>query len=177
MANSKADLRQRLKKERLELSASQVKSLSQNMTSQLLDIVDWTKISSLHIYLPIKQQREADTNLLLGVIRRRYPQVKTAAWKQQSAIYKSFWFDDAGFQKTVPENYQFDLIIVPLLGFDKDGHRIGYGGGFYDEYLKTQKRALTIGLCYEFGRQTTSFGEAHDIPLKMIITENLTYRF
>lgn len=177
MANSKVDLRQKLKRERQKLSIAQVKSFSQDMTSQLLDIVDWSKISSLHIYLPIKRQCEADTGLLLAAIRNLYPQVKTASWKKQGAAYKNFWFDETGFKKVVPENYQFDLIVVPLLGFDGAGYRIGYGGGFYDEYLRAQERALTIGLCYESGRLRGQFSEVHDVPLKMVITEKITYRF
>ena len=65
-----------------------------------------------------------------------------------------------------------------MLGFDKTGHRLGYGGGFYDKFLASQKKALIIGLCYEFGHIKTDIPhEPHDIPLQQIVTEKKVYKF
>ncbi len=60
----------------------------------------------------------------------------------------------------------------PVLGFDNQGYRIGYGKGWYDKFLATQPRAVTIGLAYEISRVKEGLPkEPHDIPLKYIITE------
>lgn len=64
----------------------------------------------------------------------------------------------------------FDVVIVPVLAFDNDNHRLGQGGGWYDRFLATQPQAQTIGLAHaEF--KTTFPHETHDIPLDFIVTE------
>ncbi|MBU1992529.1 MAG: 5-formyltetrahydrofolate cyclo-ligase [Patescibacteria group bacterium] len=63
-----------------------------------------------------------------------------------------------------------DLIFVPGIGFDLTGHRIGFGLGYYDRFLK-KTNCLKIGLAYEFQIIDNVPGEPHDVPVDMIITE------
>ncbi|MFN4245503.1 MAG: 5-formyltetrahydrofolate cyclo-ligase [Brevinematia bacterium] len=76
-------------------------------------------------------------------------------------------------------NNYIDLILVPLVGFDKEGYRIGYGGGFYDTFLsKNSKRiGLKIGLAYECQKIKYIPKEKHDQKLDIIITEKNIYLF
>lgn len=64
-----------------------------------------------------------------------------------------------------------DILIVPCLGFNSEKYRLGYGGGFYDRWLKAHQPApLSIGLA--FAEQQTDFAiEAHDYRLDQIVTE------
>ncbi|HEY3599475.1 MAG TPA: 5-formyltetrahydrofolate cyclo-ligase [Paraburkholderia sp.] len=68
-----------------------------------------------------------------------------------------------------------DLIFVPCVGFDEDGYRLGYGGGYYDRTLaawrSAQTQPATVGIAYEACRTGALQREAHDIPLDMIITD------
>lgn len=65
-----------------------------------------------------------------------------------------------------------DLILVPLLGFDGAGYRLGYGGGYFDRTLAAYPvRPKTIGVGFEIGRLRTIHPQPHDIPLDMIVTE------
>ena len=76
-----------------------------------------------------------------------------------------------------------DLILLPLVGFDERGNRIGMGGGFYDRTLAflghrhPWRRPLLIGLAYEFQRLPTIATRAWDIPLDGVITEAGLQRF
>ena len=63
-----------------------------------------------------------------------------------------------------------DLIICPGLAFDSQGARIGYGGGYYDRFLKLHPEAQTLALCYPFMLQSNIPTEAHDIPIQFIIS-------
>ena len=66
-----------------------------------------------------------------------------------------------------------DVLLVPLVAFDKNFNRIGYGGGFYDRYIKKirkRKKVLTIGFAYSFQRVKKIPINNYDIKLDFIIT-------
>jgi 5-formyltetrahydrofolate cyclo-ligase len=65
-----------------------------------------------------------------------------------------------------------DVLLVPLLGFDASGYRLGYGGGYFDCTLAAYPvRPKTIGVGFEIGRLPTIHPQPHDIPLDTIVTE------
>lgn len=68
-----------------------------------------------------------------------------------------------------------DLILVPGVVFGKDGHRIGYGKGFYDRLLK-KTRGLKIGIAYHFQIVKNISGELHDVPMDIIVTEKKAFK-
>jgi 5-formyltetrahydrofolate cyclo-ligase len=63
-----------------------------------------------------------------------------------------------------------DVILVPGLAFDRRGHRLGYGRGYYDRALAACPRALRIGLCHSFQLVEVLPEEAHDQPVDYIVT-------
>jgi 5,10-methenyltetrahydrofolate synthetase len=64
------------------------------------------------------------------------------------------------------------LLCVPLLGFDGQCHRLGYGGGFFDRTLAEPGfEPITVGIACESGRLTTIYPQKHDIPMQFIVTE------
>ena len=66
-----------------------------------------------------------------------------------------------------------DILLVPLVAFDKNLNRIGYGGGFYDRYLekiKKNKKIITIGLAYFFQKVKKIPINKHDFKLDYIVT-------
>ena len=72
-----------------------------------------------------------------------------------------------------------DILIVPLVAFDKDLYRIGYGGGYYDRYiakLKKKKYFITIGFAYSFQIINKVPINKFDKNLDFIITENKVYK-
>nr|WP_255552325.1 5-formyltetrahydrofolate cyclo-ligase [Maritimibacter dapengensis] len=73
-----------------------------------------------------------------------------------------------------------EVLIVPLLAFDSEGNRLGYGGGFYDrtlEALRAQRPTLAVGYAYDAQRVDSLPLEATDQPLDAIVTETRTYTF
>ena len=70
------------------------------------------------------------------------------------------------------------LVLVPLVGFDLKGRRLGYGGGFYDrtlEALKAQGPMTVVGLAYEAQRLNKAPAESHDVRLDWVVTESSAY--
>ena len=85
-----------------------------------------------------------------------------------------------GIKEAVNENYidpkMLNTMFIPFVGVDKNGYRLGYGGGFFDrtlEKLKSQKdRPLFVGLGYDFQILDKCFGRSHDIKYDVVITES-----
>ena len=71
--------------------------------------------------------------------------------------------------KTAYKN--IDLVLVPGIAFEKEGHRIGYGFGYYDKFLKKVPKAIKIGLAFDFQVVDKIPREMHDVPVDMIVTE------
>ncbi len=70
-----------------------------------------------------------------------------------------------------------DAVIVPLVGFDESGFRLGYGGGYFDRTLAAaMPRPYAIGLGYADSKLQTIHPQPHDIPMNLIVTEESTYR-
>ena len=61
------------------------------------------------------------------------------------------------------------LVLMPGLAFDPQGHRIGYGGGFYDKFLSREPNHPTLALCYEFQMVEHLETEEFDIPVDTVI--------
>jgi len=92
-------------------------------------------------------------------------------WEQGAPLY------EAGFGTLAPSELapavEPDVIIVPLLGFDKHGTRLGYGGGYYDRTLdRMTKKPRLIGVAFAVQEIEHIPREPHDVPLDMIVTEN-----
>src|SRR3989344_4436157 len=64
-----------------------------------------------------------------------------------------------------------DLVLVPGIAFDKEGHRICYVFGYYDKFLKKVPKAVKIGLCFDFQVVDKVPREEHDVPVDLIVTE------
>jgi 5,10-methenyltetrahydrofolate synthetase len=72
---------------------------------------------------------------------------------------------------------QPDHVLLPMLGWDGDGYRLGYGGGFFDLTLAAlAKRPRVIGVAYEQAYLRTIHPQPHDIPVDFVVTERGVYR-
>lgn len=73
---------------------------------------------------------------------------------------------------------QLDIVFVPLLAFDFKGNRVGYGGGYYDRFLKKcRKDVIKIGLSFFEAIEEIKDANVNDIPLTYCVTPNRVYEF
>lgn len=182
----KDKLRQRLREERQQLANEVVRQKSTRIVNSCIELIAWDTIRSLHTYLPNEHLREVSTWKLLSYSWIKFRHVKIAVPRIKSlgkfdsvlmepgtAWQLNEWYLPEPIDgKILKTAHHFDVIIVPVLGFDNAGFRLGYGGGFYDRFLAAQPDAITIGLAYEQGRVDKLPHEDHDMSLKYIITEN-----
>jgi 5-formyltetrahydrofolate cyclo-ligase len=138
--------------------------------------------------MPIARNNEINTANLLQYVWQQWPDVQTAVPVMRRGRLHSALVDSTTEWREGPlhvpepvaskehaDHHKFDLIVVPMLGYNKRGYRIGYGGGHYDRFLASQSQALTVGLCY--GENLVTFEpEVHDVPLDIIVTDQKIHR-
>lgn len=97
-------------------------------------------------------------------------------WQPGAALYPS------GFGTLAPDELaptvEPDMILMPLLGFDKHGTRLGYGGGYYDRTLtRLTKKPKLVGFAFALQEFDHIPRDSHDVPLDAVVTENGVTRF
>jgi 5-formyltetrahydrofolate cyclo-ligase len=152
---------------------------------------DWNEVTRLHVYLPLARRREIGTWALVRWLWAAHPGVKvyvprlTAAGMDHIEITHDTRFKPNHYH--VPEpmagpqlelGEKLDMVITPLLAFDRVGHRVGYGGGHYDRFLASHLESERVGLAYSGCLMDEGLAaEPHDIPMQVIVTENEIMRF
>ena len=137
-------------------------------------------------YLPIKTEinplsamEEASAHSVVGVpvIQGNSKPLKFSRWEPGCHLKKG------PFDVQIPVNsYYFvpEVLIIPMVGFDRNGGRLGYGGGFYDrtlEHLRSKHATLAIGFAYSEQEFESLPLEATDQKLDIIITEKEIIEF
>ena len=79
------------------------------------------------------------------------------------------------------DSTSFDLMFIPFVGVDKNGFRLGYGGGYFDRSIAdisfADKKPIIIGLGYDFQVLEKSFAESHDLKYDIVITETRIHSY
>ena len=186
---NKAALRKKYKALRLELSEEEIETLSLEIANQLLQLPIWQK-EFYHLFLSIAEQKEIDTENILHILQGKDKNVVLARTNIKEHTLEHFLLTDTSVIRKnrwkIPEpqggipipSTQIDVVFVPLLAFDEQGHRIGYGKGFYDAFLsQCTPDVIKIGL--SFFEAEPAFIEvfSSDIPLDYCVTPNKIYSF
>lgn len=113
---------------------------------------------------------DAGQTVVLPVVQGDQAPLDMRVWQADTPLY------EAGFGTLAPPDLAPraapDLVLVPLLGFDGKGTRLGYGGGYYDRTIAAlEKKPLLVGLAYAAQEFDEIPREAHDVPLDAIVTE------
>jgi 5-formyltetrahydrofolate cyclo-ligase len=173
MRYTKPQLRKSLQRTRLRLSPEQRAAKSTAIAERLLQEVYWPKNPLVHCFEPIMRLGEVDLVDFVTALQADTEDIKIYTSRKIDGEWRVVLAETDTVVEEVPK---FDVVIVPMLGFDPATlQRVGYGGGYYDRFLANQPQAKKIGVCYEAGRTDGLPDEPHDIPLGMIITENRTY--
>jgi len=187
---TKAELRKLYLQERLALTEADCLSYSRQICEQFFFSFDISFFKIIHLYLPIEKNKEPDTWLILDRIRREFPNTRISVPRVKNNQLENFFFEGLhqleknswGIQEPkqgVPTlTEKIDLVIVPLLAFDQAGHRVGYGKGFYDRFLKEcRPDCKKVGLSFFEPVEKITDSEEHDVALTHCITPTQIYQF
>lgn len=157
----KAELRTQIKALRSLLSPEEKRVKNDAVALRAKKELPWQDIRLMHVFDSIDERGEVDTSWVEPYVRSTWPHITIVVG------------DSTGHAPMPTE--KFDAILVPLLAFDDDLNRVGYGGGWYDRFLVTQPQAAFIGLAYETQHVSHITPEAHDIRLSRVITDQRVY--
>ncbi len=189
---TKTELRKLYLQKRKTLSEAEYFALNHRLTEIFFTSIDLSFIHVLHTFLPVVEKREPDTWLIIDRIRREFPHVRLSIPRvnNETDQLENFYFEGLHQLKknnwgilepeqgipTPPE--KIDLVLVPLLAFDKQGNRVGYGKGYYDRFLKTVKPAcLKIGISHFDAPNEIDSVTNSDVSLNSVLTPSQLIQF
>jgi len=177
--------REQLIERRTALSVEARHALGDRARAQLLQAVDLNAYKVLGFCWAIKGEidvrRIAEHHLAQGgevalpVMVKESAAVEFWRWHPGMAMQTGIWNIPIPKERDV---LALDAVLVPLVGFDAQGYRLGYGGGYFDRTLAAaRRRPLAIGLGYADSALPTIYPQAHDIPMNLVVTEQSVHRF
>jgi len=188
MSVEKAALRRRFDAYRRSLNSQSYERLSEQIVARLIELPEITSASIVHVYWPIVTRREVDTRQLIHWLQAHQkeivlpvvtnftlevtgaPRLVHVRYPGEESLRVNEWGISEPRERDPVSVGDLDVVIVPALGADRSGHRIGYGYGYYDEFL-TQTSAPKIAPLYDACLVNSIRTETYDVPMDVLVTE------
>jgi 5-formyltetrahydrofolate cyclo-ligase len=192
----KKEARRKSKEARKLLSQEEIEDKSLAIANQLLrmDTVPslrlvWDKLY-YHLFLTIEEQKEINTEYILQILAGKDKEIVISKCEFATLGMTHFLLtDNTKIKKNsynVPEpvdglevpEAKIDVVFVPLLAYDKQGNRVGYGKGFYDNFLsKCKPETIKIGLSFFPPEEKIEDVSANDVKLDFCVTPESILKF
>jgi len=186
--NKKA-LRQKYSALRGNLSDHEIDEMSLLIANQIIHLDIW-QYSFYHLFLTIESKKEVNTEYILQVLAGKDKNIVLSVSDFSTREMTHFLLTDT--TKIKKNNYdisepvdglevpvsKINVVFVPLLAFDEKGNRVGYGKGFYDQFLsKCNSKTLKIGVSFYEAETIISDTLSTDIQLDYCVTPTKVYNF
>lgn len=185
---TKSELRAQFLSRRKAIAPKDLAATSRLIAARFFEAYDLSSITCLHCFLPIEKFKEIDTRLILERIWREHPHVQVVVPRTDlktgemfslklgpdTVLGKNAWGIEEPTHDETVEPELIDMVLVPGLCFDRDRHRVGYGKGYYDQFLKKcRPDCLKIGLSYF--EPVDKIDDVHegDVRLDFVVTPDL----
>lgn len=189
----KTAIRQKYKELRRSLSENQMEELSLAIANKVLQLLIWEK-TYFHIFLPIEEQKEVNTEYILHLLSGKDKEICISKSDFETRKMTHFLLtDNTKIKKNaynIPEpvdcrettgevpSSKIEVVFIPLLAYDKNGNRVGYGKGFYDKFLaECHPNSVKIGLSFFEPEELISDVNTLDVQLNYCVTPNRTIKF
>jgi len=186
----KHTLRKVYLEKRLFLSTQEYTFRNLQLQSQLFNHFDLSSYKSVHIFMSIDEKKEVLTAPIIEELKKRNRQVVINISKSlpdgelshfefasDTIIKKNKWGIPEPHNAKPSNLNTIDLVFIPLISFDKTGHRIGYGKGYYDRFLKKVPTAKKVGLALTPPLDLIHYSNEMDVKLDLCITPFKVYSF
>ena len=183
----KTFLRSHYKKKRFSLTKQEVDDLSQRVFKQLDKLNIW-KLKHYHIFISILKYNELDTSYIINKLNSEQKIIIVPKISNNELVHiaindeTKFGLNEYGIKEPNDGNHfiieNLDIIFIPLLAFDIEGHRVGYGKGYYDRFLKLANNStLKIGLSFFDPINKILDIDDNDVKLDYCVTPKQVHKF
>lgn len=188
---TKAELRKQYLEKQKALSRVERAEKSALIAGRFFESFDLAVFRYLHCFIALEKFNEIDTLPIFQKIWSDHTNITTLVPRivpggydlnhlhftaATELVHNAWEIREPVHQETV-EPGEIDIVLVPLLAFDRDGHRTGYGKGFYDRFLvRCRPDCLKIGLSYFPPVMQIEDAGAHDVVLDAFVTPDAIYR-
>ncbi|HOB06447.1 MAG TPA: 5-formyltetrahydrofolate cyclo-ligase [Methanoculleus sp.] len=180
MRLTKAELRMRAKEARSRLTPAEIARYSASIERRLIEVLDG--FTTVMVY--VSKPPEVETRGLIAALNNRGVLVVVPIIERETRSLRLSALPDPGVlvQSTfnVPEPIGHEIpvrpediqaVVVPMLGFDSKGNRLGYGAGYYDRFLQRYPHPKKIGIAFSCQQVESIPADENDIMMDCIITE------
>lgn len=186
---NKKELRAKYKTLRQKIVSDEIEDKSLAIANRMLQLDIWHK-TYFHLFLTIVEQKEVETEFILQILAGKDKEIVVPKCNFDTLQMANYLLTDTTkFQKNdyniyepvdgieVP-NTKIEVVFVPLMAYDKKGNRVGYGKGFYDNFLsKCNQDIIKVGLSFFEPEETIDDVFETDIRLDYCITPTTNYEF
>lgn len=174
---NKQELRRAIRERKRAMTEEEIVKRSNALAEKFYNSPAYQAASTIYGYLPYNQevrtipmlQRALDEGKRVAVPKVYGEEMRFIYLEDLTQVSKGY----AGIPEPIADAPVADdkraLVLMPGLAFDPQGHRIGYGGGFYDRFLAQEPHHPTLALCYEFQMQAHLDTEEFDIPVDTVL--------
>ncbi|MTI22892.1 5-formyltetrahydrofolate cyclo-ligase [Fulvivirga sp. RKSG066] len=175
---------------RLTLSDDELETRNINILKQTLAHFDFSQYKCIHTFLSMVEKKEVNTHLIVAKatdVNEALTVVTSKTLKDGQLehyivdddlrVETNKWGIPQPVQGTLADISKIDIVLVPLIAFDKVGHRIGYGKGYYDRFLKKIPHATKVGVSLSPPLDLIPYSNEHDVELDFCITPHKVYKF
>ena len=189
---NKSEARLHYRRIRNKLLEAEIQEKSLQISSNCLQFFDWKNFRYVHTFLPINHLKEINTNIIINALRKNFahliitvPKIDissstlvSAKLDRETELFINHIKIPEPIDSFLIDAELIDIVFIPLLCADAQGHRVGYGKGFYDKFLATCKpNIVKVGLSFFPPIQKISDIGAHDIALDYCVTPERIYNF
>lgn len=188
MEKDKNTLRKHYQSLRAALTQAQLEQIGLKIANRALELPLWD-FRFYHLYLPMLRHKEVDTHPLLTLLQGKDKQVVVPKVASATTLIHFLLKEDTHFAVNswgiaeplageMIDPSQLDVVFVPLLAYDMEGNRLGYGKGFYDRFLaECRPDCWRIGISSFAPEKTRLKALATDVPLHACLTPEKIYSF
>lgn len=174
---NKQELRSAIRARKRAMTQDEIQIRSDALCQKFLESDAYRRASTLYGYLPYNQEVRTWPILERAIADGKRVAVPKVYGDEMKFIYLEDLTQVEKGYSGIPEPIadgpvaedKTALVLMPGLAFDPQGHRIGYGGGFYDKFLSREPEHPTLALCYEFQMVEKLETEQFDIPVDEVI--------
>lgn len=174
---NKQELRRTVRQRKRAMTEEEIVMRSEKLAELFYASRAYRDAATLYGYMPYNQEVRTVPMMRRALLDGKRVAVPKVYGDEMKFIYIT---DFDGMEKSefgIPEPVADDpvaedktaLVLMPGLAFDAEGHRIGYGGGFYDKFLEAEPNHPTLALCYEFQMFPKLETDEHDIPVDTVL--------